>query len=65
MYQIMLLNSLYFFAFLFHSKGSGKQGHTLCRILLLHQHLSLCPSNVMEIIRLLQRRGEFGHPHFL
>ena len=33
----------------------GKQGHTPCKILSLQQSLSLCQSNLVEIIRLSQK----------
>ena len=35
-----------------------------CKIFLLQQSLFLCPSNVMEIIKLLERSGKFGPPQF-
>ena len=40
----------------------GKQGYVPCKTLLLLQSLFLCQSNLMEIIRQLQRWGESGHP---
>ena len=43
----------------------GKQGHAPYKLALLQQGLFFCPSNVMEIIRLLQRFGNFGQPQFL
>ena len=56
---------LYIYIYICHKiVVGGKQGHAPCEILMFQQILFLRQLNFMEIIRMSQRLGEFGHAQF-